>query len=484
LNLIIIYTMNWWGKRLCGKFIRLGLITTLLALILFSCEEFGSIGEELVPGTDTVGVYAVDVAVSTGTVKRDSIIAFGDQLLFGKYVDPVFGDVYAESYVSVIPTQMRGIPQAADAVLDSITLKIKVNYMYGPGVYFPQDLKIYQLADSLSYFRIVQNDGVNDTILNVPYTDVRQEYHRLLADTSIYQFAIDPYKEDSIYFRIKLDPAFGQEILNRSIADPETFTAFDRINAFMKGLAIVPGNQSNAIYGIDVATATGGISNSLMTIHYHTAADTLEYTFGMNQFRYNYIQGNRGGTELAGLNRDEIFTPPSGRMYGQAGMGITPFVDVSSILELKESVGKFIINNAMLYIEVEPHHQEITPPARLNVYAADSLGHPAKFSRGDTLFYYYTLDVSGSGGGQVNLVTQLGAQPAFINYIVDRRRYMIDLTLFLQGIVNGSNPYKRIVFYPHMHLNQFNDKISRPLVDRFVVDPSKIRLRVYYTTLR
>jgi hypothetical protein len=471
--------MNWWDRRLCGSYIKLGLIIPLLALILFSCEEPGIIGEELIPGSDTVGVFAVDLPIMAGTVKQDSIDAIGE-LLFGDYNDPVFGRMYAESYTSLIPTTIREIPEINTAVFDSITLKLKVNYMYGSNIYFPQDLKVYQLDDSLARISIIQTDGLNDTIMNVPNTDIKQDYHRLLADTSLYINDIDPFKRDSIFFNIRLDQEFGQEIFNRAKDDPTTFTALDRIDAFLKGLAFVPGQNTSAIFGFDVASTT----NSNVTLHYHTATDTLAYTFGMNFRRYNYIQGDRSGTELADLNVDEIFYPASGRIYGQAGTGITPFIDVSSILQLKESVGTFIINNAMLYIEVEPYSEDLYPPGRLNLYVADSLGHPAQFSRGDTLFHYYTLNVTDGSGGQLEFLSQPGSPPAFINFLPDKRRYMIDLTLFLQGMMNGSNQFKKIVLYPYTTLDQFGLVHSLPRVDRFVVDTNKIKLRVFYTTIR
>ncbi len=477
--------MNWLVRIFRGGLSKLGLIITLLALILYSCEDPNNIGEELISGDDTVGVVAVDWPVISGVILNDSLVVYhtnfqrSSSLLFGQFTDPVFGSIYAESYSGIIPVNVRQIPNIYVATYDSITIKLKVDYRYGTDGVSPQDLKIYQLNDTIHWLKIVDND----TSINNHYTHNKLEYNRLLADTSLDVQALSPYKADSMFFNIKLDDAFGQEIFNKALTDSLSFTSYNSLNGFLKGLAFVPGNNNNAIFGLNVSPVSS-VYNSLITLHYHTDADTLAYSFYLSEPRYSYIETDRSGTELAGLTKEEIFYPPSGKLYGQAGTGIVSYIDFSSIKELKESVGNMVINNAMLYMEVEGYNEFLSPPLELSIYVADSLGKPVSQTANDTTFYFYS--VSSLSGGQVSF---LGPQPngsipaPYAVNFNNKKMYMLELTLFLQSIINGTLPYDKLVFYPYLSMTQRKEVTTRARTDRFVVNPEKVRLRIYYTTL-
>ncbi len=477
--------MNWLVRIFRGGLSKLGLIITLLALILYSCEDPNNIGEELISGDDTVGVVAVDWPLTLGVVLNDSLETYNrffrwnNNLIFGKYFDPVFGSIYSESYSGIIPINLRQIPNVNIATYDSITIKLKIDYRYGTDGMSAQDLKIYQLDDTIPRFKIAGND----TSDNVLFNHDQYYYSRLLADTSLDVQALSPFKADSMFFNIKLDDAFGQEIFNKALTDSLSFTSYNSLNGFLKGLAFVPGNNNSAIFGINVLPVSS-VYNSLITLHYHTDADTLAYSFYLSEPRYSYIETDRSGTELAGLTKEEIFYPPSGKLYGQAGTGIVSYIDFSSIKELKESVGNMVINNAMLYMEVEGYNEFLSPPLELSIYVADSLGKPVSQTANDTTFYFYS--VSSLSGGQVSF---LGPQsngsipaPYAVNFN-NKKMYMLELTLFLQSIINGTLPYDKLVFYPYLSMTQRKEVTTSARTDRFVVNPEKVRLRIYYTTL-
>lgn len=461
--------MNWLDRRVENTSFKLGLIITLLALILFSCEEPTQLGGDMIPGEDTVGVFTVELPVASQIILRDSLWTESGSALVGNYNDPEFGLVTAESYANMVSGSLTKPSAISDtSTYDSLTLTLKVSYAYGSNVLSAQDLKIHQLSDSI-------RTGYTD-----PFSHNRQPVEGLLADTAI---ALNKtlYDKDTFFVQIKLSDDLGKAIYDSAKAVPDLFTnALRTIRAF-KGIAFSADETSTAVFGFD-------LNNSFVTLHYHHSRDTLEYPFRLNNFAYSYMAADRSGTVLAGLNEpDEPFDPDNNGIFVQGGIGITSLLDFSSFLKVKDSVGNLIVNNATLYIEAEPFPAYIEPPQNLNVLVSDSTGAFAysesedPYTR-DTLRNYFTISRDGS---------LVASQSSFtVPYDKSRTRYSMDLTRFMQQVGNNENRYRYLMLNPLIEegLVRRNPRtyvsIAAARLNRLVAAPENIKLKVYYTALR
>lgn len=458
--------MSWLASGTIKSITKLGLVISLLALILFSCDEYNQIGEDLIKDQDAVGVLSVELPVGAPVMLIDSVFTRSSQILAGGYEDSLMGKVQAEGYSGLLPVDTTKGPRGIDenATYDSLTLTLRVSYLYGDNVFSAQPLRVYQLADSISLFE--------EDELKLPYGKTPQEYHNLLADTSL-SLIQKLYEDDSLYIRLKLSDEFGQSIFDLGKDDSAKFTDNKFMKGFLKGLAITQGENTSRITGFD-------IDDSEMTLHYHTNEDTIGYKFNFTGFPYSFIESNRTGTALEGLTQiNQKFYPADDKTYMQNGVGLVTFLDFSAFQEMADTLGRFIVNNAQLYIKVDPYPANQPPPDAIYIYATDSTGELQNTPRGQ-------LTITGFGEPIPYGSTQSGS-PHFVRLDNERRRYTIDLTLFVQNFMNEDGELKNLLLYPYPveTMGRIGPSlIPANRVNRFSADLSNIRLKIYYTTLK
>lgn len=474
--------MNWLDKILKNISSKLGLIITLLALILFRCEEPTELGQDLIPGNDTVGVYSVELPVTTKVILRDSIWTQSRLVQAGDYTDPVFGRVIAEGYSNLLSsTNTRPTGITDSTVYDSLTVTLKIDALYGSNVFNPYDLEIYQLLDSI-------RSGYTDA-----FSFNRQPLGNLLADTSI-QVNKTLYEKDTFYVRIKLSDVLGQALYDSAAVNPDVFiNGLKTLQAF-KGLAFVPGDNTGTVFGFDM-------DDSFVHLHYHHPSDTLSYRLGLGNFSYSWLTADRSGTPLMHVNQPDVaYEVTDHAAYIQNGLGISTFLDLTSYKELKTSVGNLVINNATLYVESESYDNYLNPLSTINIAVADSAGNMScivdtvTIERKDSTIVqiskrYHTIDPNGLVAFEYASNSQSLLPSPFIT---SKKRYHIDVTRFLQQ--EGGEGLNRLylLLNPPINMRMFKETplLYIPVITgetslkRFLAGNGKIKLKVYYTALK
>lgn len=475
LTLITTYTMSWLDRKKKTTY-WIGLII-ISALFLVNCEDPSELGLNIVPPQDNLGVQFVDLQLGGSTVLLDSVETSSTNILMsGKYEDDLFGSVKTQFYTQFFP--LGALPSSFTDV-DSIQLQLRINYFHGDDFsQESQSFSIHQLTenlyDSLDYygFQITTFDPIS------------------IGDTTV---VFDP-KIDSLLIVNLTFP--DTTLLNAS----RNFTSSD-VEAFseaIKGLTVVPDEGNTAIVGFDPNAATTHV-----TIYYttnDTVVNRYQFPLGVSTTRsqgpvqYNNISADRSASSLSALTMP--FTPyedPNGDLYLQTGTGVIPKLDFQTFFDFvqADTTGTIIVNEARLVFKnLKGIGDNLQPPAETAFFFSDSESRLLDVDTSSSFF---------PGSIQIDQIyisaNELNINPLILRTTSSRAildtlslDYNVEVGLFLQGIADGKfteEEGKDILIYPFSFVSEGRLVQSNGRnLDRFVVNSSDIRLRIYYTFLR
>ena len=434
----------------------------LLSLYLLSCkEEPYGIGYDILPTTDTLGVYQTDtVTVIAYTVIEDSIrtdeASYG---LFGAIMDPVFGKTSVNVY-----TQFRlsseGVDFGQNPVLDSLVLVLYYDGYYGDTSAL-QRVKVWELSEDLytdSTYYSNHTAGTYSILLADEYYKVRPTDSVLILGDYV-----APHLRVNLSNRTNY---LGNKILSAPANVLETNEEFIK---FMKGLYIqsLPVDHGGTLFKYKTSEL-----NSKIAVYYHNTdqGDSLRFDIHINSNCARFVNFNHYGySDASPAFRQQVLNGDTalGReaLYIQAMAGTRLKVHMPYLRSLVKN-GKIAVNNAQLVFENADKDTLLGVPDALNLYLLDSVGDVG-----------YTPDHNE------------GASYFGGTYNDEFETYTFRLTRHIQNILTGDttrndylyisavNPLKSILYYDRVVLNG---------TDPF--DPSnypgRLKLKLLYTKFR
>ena len=420
----------------------------------------------------TVGQSLEGEGLDVHTVDTFSLITYSDELdsmesdetavnMLGAYNDPVFGGVECG-----IVTQIRlssANPSFAanisDVVVDSVVLALAYTGIKFYAGLDDIEVEVYEITDD-----IVRDDQDYYTFTNINTTGV----NHVLAGTELISpdvVAEVPVGDDTLapHLRINLDPATIGDILVQLNGSGDMATDEQFVSQF-KGLyikvdpSIYSGYQGTVLYF--------ALESSLsdLTLYFHETTDPTpkEYVFNINSnaARFNKIDFDRTGTAVESVLNDQ--SQGQDVFYTQAG-SIWAVVEFPHIMSLnQDSTGnedRKIINSATLILPVQD-------------YAADP------FDPSTSLFIARVVDATTSDFTlDYSLSSTLSGNT--VKYDQDEKEFRFDMTLELQGILNGEVENKGYRIYAPSF---FASSIERTIFNGPNADLKKrARLEVTYT---
>lgn len=388
--------------------------TLLMAMVVLAgCRKpENDLGLALLDPADTLGTVRTDTNAIIAWPQVDEPVQMSGSTtnLLGSYVDGVFGSVDVG-----IATQLRLSvnnvgPADPSLVCDSLVLSFawaRTDPVYGE--LDPQVIQVYRLSQELRTDSIYKtnaepvHDGIN-LVEEAPQwiTPSPTQGPVVGADTL------------SPQVRIRLAASLGDMMLAQwgqpTLADNASFLEF------FHGLAVVPDNQGQM-------PGQGGIwrlnlldGNSKMTMYYHDGEGqqrTFDFIIGSSSVRYSFSTMDHDQANEAGL-AEALADSTLGqqRTYVQALGGVRtqlrfPFLDSYRGSDLHA------LAKAELIVPISGTYPEnLKPPSRL-----------------------FIMRRSAEGEDQV-MPGQVGAQGAV--YDADKDRYVVNLTEWVQGVVNGA----------------------------------------------
>ena len=355
------------------------LILSVIGLITYSCKDDASmIGLEIQHNSDKIPVsYDSLTSISAYTLYGDSLIHSNPiYSLIGSYVDPIFGKTKAEFVFRMKPKYLHlDFADSLHLKADSLVIYFKYQSYYGDTL-TPQDIKIYELTDSLD---------IDSTYYSQLHMEDFYDKNAILVDTTI-----TPRPYDSIPLVIKLPNRLADRIL---ASDTSVFSSSANFINKFKGFYVTT-NQVDA----DGSILSFNLSSSstIIKLYYSEPSDTVskisdfivDYSNRYNLFYHDYSSSTISHIGDSTYVDSVIYIQP---MNGLKGEIIVP--NLSSLI----NQSPIIINKAELILEtadsITTKSDIFKEPDELNLKGIDSEGKPVHITdyiKSNSSGLYYT----------------------------------------------------------------------------------------------
>lgn len=382
-------------------------VLSALIFLTISCkkEPENQLGLDILPDGEQLGQYRNDSLAILSHIELDDSMRMdfsSSAQLLGSYIDPVFGKVKSSIY-----TQFRlpssNLPNFGSAPqLDSIVLSLKTRNYYGK-------IKKHGGYQTFRVFRVTED--MNDTIYsNETFTFDPTELgsKTLLIDPNDSLKLNDSVKADP-QIRIKLDQAFGNELLTSTASNNDDF-----LQQF-KGLYITPDNPGQT-------TGEGAIlylemqdTDSRLTLYFHDVPDTAQKQFSylINSdgnwsayFEHDYSTAPEISNQLADSNLGQQ------KVFVQSMQGLRTKITFPDLLDI-EDADKIVIHKAELIFTLD--------------HSVDRTFYPAPSS--------LTMARKNSSGNLVNLKDITAGESYFGGTINSSYEYRFNIAFYIQDLL-------------------------------------------------
>lgn len=462
--------MNWRDRKL-------GLLL-IATLAFFGCEE--DVGELNVSPENNLGIFFAEYPIQDkiGQVWVGSTSSsFTGIGMAGSFNDSIFGKVEARAFGDIsIRLASTDTSFLKTSILDNLEFNLRIANVIGN--FEEQDIQkfsLYELTDPVENAESLTSATLLDLGEKIGESEIVLSRDSLtLFDSQRTDEELFDSNGSYIYLlKFDLDEGYKQSFLERYVnalvkgyADPDDTEDIDSISFFLdqnlRGLAIVPESENSAILSFNYTDFDNyTLELDFTTIDSNGALISRSADFLINaQKSYNYISPNENsgwtGGVFDGVNVvNNNIESENDYVYFQNGSNMFITLDLSDLPELENDASSIIIQKTELLFE--------------NVITLEP-----KFNIPSTLLLTITDSEDLSDGIltnslENNILTDL---PAAVSFNTDSSFYLVEPTLYMQGVIDSTIPYNQIIVGTKSD-NSFNS---------FAVKKEDIRLRYYYTT--
>ncbi len=319
--------------------------------VLGACSDPTTIGIELAPRNNQVGVIYKEFLLDAQVILLDSFITTNAGILIvGDEEDNYFGKTSSTAYTRMYIDESSERPKA-DAVLDSVFFKFATVSVNGSNLDKPKRYTVHRLSESIL-----------DTMY---YNFSRLTYQPApIVDAEI---VFNNKKDTVVSVRVKND--FAEELFAKLKRGQEFDNLFS-FRRYLPGVAIVPRKGDNTTAGFSLGGNTG------ITVYYHALGDTARLTYNINTFSsrsFNGIESLREGTPTALITQYQK-TYNTGNVVGmKSGLGLALKIDTSPIDSFLDSLSGVVFNQAYLTLgPLEPQDENNSPITGMVMKFVDS----------------------------------------------------------------------------------------------------------------
>ena len=441
----------------------------LFLFLISSCSDPATVGIELAPGNNQIGVVFEEFELPAEVVLLDSFNTTNQPVLVvGEEEDDFFGKSSAYGY-SRLNINIDGNQRPEEkAVLDSVLFSVD----------------------------IVNVDGVN---LNQPKYFSIHKLTEPILDTLYYNFdelsyEADPFSSAEIVFGEETDSLasfmvneeFAEEIFSKLKSGLE-FNDLFTFRDYFPGIAVKGREGDNTTISIRVGGSTG------IKVYYRDdESDTLSRVYNissMSSRSFNGLKSDRSGTptEIVTETNKAYDVGPKVGMKSMLGMIIK--LDTSPFDAFLDTLGGITFNQVVLEIgEIDNQPDTQIPPDALIMNFTDASNKILKTSTGIP----YTVQAD----GQVQVFTDENgvlvpntSSPTALFYNTKDRVYRQFITSHVNALFRGNLTRKDWLLYADVPItnpplpNSSGDDFKRSL-RQFVVNKNKVKVKVIYSKSR
>ncbi|MDX5340806.1 MAG: DUF4270 domain-containing protein [Cyclobacteriaceae bacterium] len=434
-----------------------------ILLISSSCSDPATVGIELAPGNNQIGVFYREFMLDADVILLDSFNTTNSGVLIaGQEQDEFFGKTestgYSRMYMDVTATRPR-----IDAIYDSAFFSVDVVSVNGSNLTQPKKYSIHQLAEPIL-------DTVYYNYNSLAYLP------KPIAQTEI---LFGDVKDTTVVF--PLEQSFAEEFFLK-LRDPRQFRTLFEFREYFPGFAITARQGDNTTAGV----ALGG--ETAMTYYYHYAGDTAASSFKITTFSsrsFNGIKSDRSGTPT------EIVTERGknyevGQIVGmKSTLALAMKIDTSPIDAFLDTLSGITFNQANFKIgSIEEQPEDNNPISGMVMKFIDSQNRVLI----STVVPKNQLHVVTDGQPQViedengnTVPSNVFAASAVLNYNAESKDYSTRITSHINAIFRGQLQRQDWLLFAETPTTGIDFRRS---MRQFKVNKDKIKVEIIYSKIR
>ncbi|SFA74048.1 protein of unknown function [Algoriphagus aquimarinus] len=427
--------------------------------LISSCSDPATVGIELSPGNNQIGVVFEEFELPAQVVLLDSFNTTNQsRLVVGEEVDSFFGKTSATGYSRMyISTATR---PGIDAILDSIYFNLNILSVDGINL------------DESKYYAIHK---LTEPILDTLYYN----FDKLSYEASPFSSGEIVFGEETdTLVSFQVDQEFAEDIFSKMQLGLE-FNDLFSFREYFPGIAVKAREGDNASIGISLGSSTG------LQVYYHNEGDTASTVYNIttaSSRSFNGLKSDRTGTPTQVVT-DTYKAYDVGSKVGMKSMlGMVIKLDTSPFDAFLDTLVGITFNQVILELgEIQDQPETQVPPVALVMYFTDATNKILESSSG------LLLAVQADGQAQVytdedGVVVPNTSSPSSLLYDLEKKNYSQYITSHVNSLFRGQLMRKDWLLYANSPTST-GDDFKRSL-RQFILDKNKVKVKVIYSKSR
>lgn len=438
-----------------------------ISFLNYSCSDPATVGLELAPGNNQIGVFFQEFDLPAQVVLLDSFETTTNPirrgiLLAGHEQDPFFGITEAKSY-SRLSFDPNAILPDLGSIYDSAIFTIDVISVNGVGL---DQKKLY------SVHRL--EEPILDTVY---YNFSKLKFNP--APIASGEVTFGEVKDTTI--RINVTPQFADEIFDRLVRRRDFNNVFT-FRDYLPGIAIKAREGDNTTIGFQQGINTG------FTFYYHTPGDTVSTAYRIvtrSSTGFVGIESNRQGTPTQSVVDYNVAYDVGDKVGVKANLGMVLRIDTSPFDQFLDTLAGVTFNQVIFEIgEIEDYPESQNPLFSGYLYMTNQSN---KFIRRSTDKNPITVQVSRQPQVELdangNPIPSIRA-PAQLTFNKDEGIYRVDISSYTNAIYRSTLVRQDWLFYGGIVVEGSEDDDFKKSLRQFVVNKNKIKVKAIYSKIR
>lgn len=433
----------------------LGLILSLL--FISSCSDPSTVGLQLAPENNQIGVFFVEFELDAEVVLLDSFNTTNQSILVvGDEADSYFGKTRGTGYTRLFLDVFEPRP-GVDSKLDSAFFTLDVVSVNGTNLDEPKLFSVHRLSEPIL-----------DT-LYYNFDDL------MFEQTPIASSQVTFLESKDTTLRLPVTEEFADELFDKMRRGIE-FEDLFQFRDYLPGVAVEIEEGANTTAGINLGFQTG------IQVYYSAPGDTVsvEYSITSASSRsFNGVKSDRTGTPTAIVQIPQVAYKTGSKIGMKANLGMVIKVDTSPFDEFLDTLRGITFNQINLELgEIDEMPEGQNPIASLVMNFTDDTNNILTRPRDGQ-----PLTVQRDGQPQLALDPDGNEEPstiapAILEYDENEEKYKVQITSYTNAIYRDQIMRKDWLLYGNSPLG--GDAFKRSL-RQFVMDNNKIKVRVIYS---
>ncbi|SIS62232.1 DUF4270 family protein [Belliella pelovolcani] len=444
--------LTWPAKAVAGLFVTLSIAS--------SCSDPSSIGLDLDPNNNQIGVFYAEIPLSASMVLLDSFnTTNAGAMVIGGGTSDFFGATEGIGF-SRLAINPAGARPEQNAVLDSVKFNFQIESVIGNDLSTPKSISVHLL---------------NERILDTTYYNFdRLEFDPQPIAQGSFNFA---NRQDTLV-SVQMESGFSQFIFDE-LKKGDAFRDIFTFRNLIPGIAFQGNTGEEASTAIRVGNTTGII------VYYKNVGDTVSrgYAISTAQSRhFNYVNNDRTGTPTAVITEPGQSYDVGPKVGTKSNVGLLLRLDTSPIDAFLDTLQNVTFND--IELEIGPLKSNIAtnrPPTSMIMFFASENNTILTGPEGQ--------EFSVQQEGRPQLVTENGvarpatSAPTYLAYSSNSNLYRQKITSYMNAVYRLGLQRNDFLLYPATPQPGSGDIFKRSFRE-FVVDQNDIKLKIYYSKIR